>query len=148
MEQQNQGKPGPQFSAKLRQASAEIKAILKKHDIAGYIHLFEPGHIEYVLKINPSWSVVDVNEKGQLKITPPIEVVGRPELAKKKIADTVNMLANLRLYAGKMAMTLTQAEMATRTQFGVQVPKPPPGGPVIKMPPNLNGKQNPDDKIK
>jgi hypothetical protein len=144
MEQENNQQKGPQFSAKLKKASAEIQAILKKHDIAGVIELFEPGFFEYAMKLNPSWSVVDINEKGQLKINPPIEVVGNPNASKKRIADTVNMLANLRLYSGKLAMTLTQAEMATRGQFGVQVPKPPPGGPIIKMPPNLNGKPDKD----
>lgn len=129
-----------QFSEKLRTAAAEILEILKKHDIAGVAHLFEPGFNEYVMDIGPSWSCVATNEKGQLNITDPIVHPEFKDIHKKKIADSVNMLANLRLYSGKLSIVLTQAEMATRQHFNIK-PPPKPNRPIINNPNFINGKK-------
>lgn len=130
------GEQIPEHSPKLKMASLEIKAILEKYDIAGVVQLFIPGHNEYTMNISPSFSCVSVNDVGQLKITPPIEQED-PAPAKQKIADTVNMLANMRLYTGKLSMVLTQAEIAVRQHFGIATPK----GPNNITPPFKNGRR-------
>lgn len=52
------------YSSKLKEAMAEIKAILTKHDIAGHVLLQEPGFSEYLMAIEPSWSVLRVVNNG------------------------------------------------------------------------------------
>ena len=52
---------------KLKAAMAEIKAVLRKHDIAGCINLASATHTEYLMEIDPSWSCAffewDENDK-------------------------------------------------------------------------------------
>ena len=48
------------YSIKLKEAMAEIKATLKKYDIAGHVVLHEPGFSEYLIEVSPSWSMLKV----------------------------------------------------------------------------------------
>lgn len=56
-----------QYSPKLKKAMEEIKRILKDHDIAASVVLHTPGHSEYYLRINPSYSCATLN-KGELRV--------------------------------------------------------------------------------
>lgn len=109
----------PEFSPKLKMAAKEIEDILVKYDISGIINLFEPMIAESIIKIDPSWSVVSLNAARHLKINPPIVDLKNQEAAKKKIIDTINMLANLRIRISEIIMALMQAEQAVRTRFGM-----------------------------
>lgn len=83
------------FNPKLKNAMAEIKAILDKHDIGGLIILHIPGHGEHLIKIDPSYSCAFIDN------TPGIQGVRvRAKLSdysgdslklKNKVEDTVNM---------------------------------------------------------
>jgi hypothetical protein len=46
------------YSPELKQAMVEIKAVLKKYDIAAHVLLHEPGFSEYLNAIEPSWSLI------------------------------------------------------------------------------------------
>ena len=46
------------YSPKLKEAMAEINAVLERHDIAAHVVLHEPGFSEYLWRIDPSWSVI------------------------------------------------------------------------------------------
>jgi hypothetical protein len=122
------------FSPKLRMALEEMKAIFEKYDVAGIGILYEPGFSEYDINIGPSWSVVGINDSHKLQFNPPLEDPKNPNASKAKIAETVNMLANLRLGCTRLMMTLTQAENATRQRFGI---KQPQGTPIVT--PGKNG---------
>lgn len=50
---------------RLKVARAEIEAVLKKHDLAGYVVLHTPGMVERFYDINPSYSCVSLNEATQ-----------------------------------------------------------------------------------
>jgi hypothetical protein len=128
----------PEHDPKLKMAAMEIAEIMKKYDIAGVAHLHVPGFYEYVINIEPSWSCVKLNETKQLQITPPLVDPTDETVHKKKIADTVNMIANLKGHTGKLLMVLSQADMTVRAHFGMM---PKPGGPKTPMPGN-NGKKN------
>lgn len=116
----------PQQSPKLKMAADEIKKILERYDIAGVAQLFTPGFTEYTIHLRPSFSCVEINKKGQLRINPPILDPQNPTPAKKKISDSVNMVANFRIHLGKLFQVFTQADIAVRTQFGMM---PKPGDP-------------------
>lgn len=41
---------------KLKEAMAEIKGVLQKHNIAGYISIVSETHSEFLLHVTPTWS--------------------------------------------------------------------------------------------
>ncbi len=47
---------------KLKQAIAEIRAILNKHDIGAAITLVSDTHAEFYYHLTPSWSVVQIRD--------------------------------------------------------------------------------------
>jgi len=108
---------------KLEMAAKEIADILKKHDIAGVVQLYTPGFNKYTMNIAPSFSVVAVDEVGRLKITQPIVESQDEEASKARILETVRMLANIRIYLGRLTMTMTQSEMAVRSFFKIAPPE-------------------------
>jgi hypothetical protein len=88
-----------QYSPKLKTAMAEIKAILKKHDIGAFVILHTPGFSEYVNEISPSYSCAffdhslkDANITGIRFKAKAAELPGGEEERNQKIADTDNML--------------------------------------------------------
>lgn len=50
---------------KLKEAMAEIKAVFKKHDIGGFITLVSESHAEFRYVLEPSWSVMHLNQQGR-----------------------------------------------------------------------------------
>jgi len=57
-----------QYSPKLKVAMEEIKAILAKNDIAGMVLLHTPGHGEYFIKVDPTYSCAFIeNEKLRIR---------------------------------------------------------------------------------
>lgn len=115
----------PEKHPKLEMAAMEIKEILEKHDIAGMVFLFTPGFVKYTLNLAPSFSCVDINDKVQLKINPPILDPQNDAAYKQKLVDTVNMLGNFRIYGGKLTMALTQSEITVRKYFNMDQPPGP-----------------------
>jgi len=90
------------YSPKLKKAAEEIKAILKKHDIGGYVLLHTPGFSEYVNEISPSYScavwdhsldgagITGVRFKAKAA-----ELPGGEKERNQKIADTDNFLLHM-----------------------------------------------------
>ena len=52
---------------KLKEAMAEIRAILKKHDIGGAITLVSETHSEYLYELDPTWSLMYFESPGALR---------------------------------------------------------------------------------
>lgn len=79
-----------QYSPKLKTAMNEIKQVLKKHDIAGFVMIHSPdGFTEYLNHINPSYSCAFL-ENDQLRVRLKTSEVGRVK-AQKLASDTFNM---------------------------------------------------------
>ena len=77
---------------KLKQARAEIEAILKKHDIGGWCILHAPSHAELFMDINPSYSKLQ-GTFPVIRVHSKLEDYGGDQQA--QIADlsaTVNMI--------------------------------------------------------
>lgn len=51
------------YDPKLKEAMAEISAVLKKHDIAGTVALVSETHSEYLYHF-PTWSAAQLTEEG------------------------------------------------------------------------------------
>jgi len=52
------------YSPHLKEAMARIKAIVQECDIAAHVVLHEPGFSEYLMEIEPSWSVLRIEKYG------------------------------------------------------------------------------------
>lgn len=96
-----------QYSPKLKTAAEEIKAILKKHDIAASIVLHTPGHSEFVLEITPTYSCAKLNHDNiHFKAK---KADFNDELKRQQtISDTANMMSLLSEVTAKNAMMLIQ----------------------------------------
>lgn len=84
--------PDPQ----LKTAMEEIKAVLRKYDIAGIVFLGSQSHSEFLLGINPSWSCAKFEAENELRIRAKREDFPSLEAQKKCLTDTVGMLAGFR----------------------------------------------------
>jgi hypothetical protein len=82
-----------QYSPKLKTAMKEIKAVLKKHDIAAFVLLHDPkGFVEYLNHINPSYSCAFM-EDGKFRVRlKEKELPGGKKQAKQLAEDTYNMI--------------------------------------------------------
>lgn len=113
------------YSPKLRQAMAEIKAVLEKHDIAGLVVLHTPGYGEHLIKLDPSYSSlnkVQVMTENGLKNGFRLLVNGQthpdPEKAKKAISESVNMVEIMCTLAGRHVEDLI--DMSEAIHSGLQ----------------------------
>ena len=80
-----------QYSPKLKLAMTEIKAILKKHDIAGSFVIHTPGHSEYLNSFETSYSCVKV-DGDNIRIRAKAEDYGgSKKIRDQKLKDTSNM---------------------------------------------------------
>lgn len=107
-----------QYSPKLKTAMEEIKAILKKHDIAGIVCLHTPGFQEYLNKLDPSYSALTLQEdrfqiKGHSK-----HYFGNKELRDQKLAETRNMVDHFSKFAGIEFMMFDQIEKQMDATWG------------------------------
>jgi hypothetical protein len=95
------------YSPKLRTAMDEIKAIIRKHDIAAVVVLHTHGNGEHFIKVDPSYSCAKILTfvKGESGIS-----IKSNEIPKEKkhqvITDTVNMFGILCDLVGEKAMAL------------------------------------------
>ena len=82
---------------KLKEAMAEIKAICRKHDIAGYVVLVSPTHAEFLLEPDPTWSALKWEDKeaGALRFRVNEGELGK-ELAKKTSELTCHIVYQIR----------------------------------------------------
>lgn len=108
-----------QYSPKLKKATEEISKILEKHDIAGMIVLHTPGHSEYLLKIDPSYSCAQLSGDG-LRVRARLKEDFNGDVAKftQVKTDTSNMLELLSHTTGQMALNLMETADAVSKQTG------------------------------
>lgn len=73
----------------------EIKAIVKKYDIAANVILHYPIHVEYLHHIDTSWSCFSVNG-DELRLKSKLsDYNGDKEKQLKVLNDTVNLVVNI-----------------------------------------------------
>jgi phosphopantetheinyl transferase (holo-ACP synthase) len=80
---------------KLIEAMEEIKAVLKKHDVAGVVILGSQSHAEYLFEVSPSWSCATLDENGLLHVRAIASEFGSKEARNKAVDDTVGMFVTL-----------------------------------------------------
>lgn len=80
------------YDPKLREAMAEIKEIMKKYDVGGYVALGSKSHYEFAMLIDvPSWSMLRwTTENGQAHL----KIYAKSQ--KENTDATVGLLVNLK----------------------------------------------------
>ena len=77
---------------KLKVAAEEIKEILRKHDIAASVALHAPGHGEYFVHLNPSYSCAYMYNDNEVRFHSKSSDYKTPGEQLKKQKFTSNML--------------------------------------------------------
>ncbi len=96
-----------QYSPKLKRILAEIKAILDREDVAGTVVLHTEGFAEFLLKINPSYSIAKIeNENIRFKANLQKDFNGNKRLLEHKLTATSNMFRLLSEVNAQLAMNL------------------------------------------
>lgn len=84
------------YSPRLREIMAEINTIIHNADIAGYVVLHENGFSEYLLAIEPSWSIIKLNPpKIGLRSKLQEDFNGDVEAQHKATIATVNLIIHM-----------------------------------------------------
>jgi hypothetical protein len=82
------------YSPKLKTAMEEIKAVVKKHDIAALVVLHTPEFSEYLFAIDPTYSAMRFTDRpGEIRIKTDSKEMGK-EVAEKFAQDTSNMITH------------------------------------------------------
>ena len=112
-----------QYSPKLKNAMAEIEAILKREDLAGVIILHEPGSVEVLTKIDPSYSCASFQHVGgkvgiRLKGKLERDFGGDKEKQHKVLSNTSNMLYHMGTIAANQIMGVLEMSKMLDDKLG------------------------------
>ena len=81
---------------KLKEAMAEIKGILKKHDIGAQVTLVSETHAEFFYEISPSWSVAYFEHGNLLRLRAKRADFKTLEEQKRCVNSTIHMVHQIR----------------------------------------------------
>lgn len=98
-----------QYSPKLKAAMEEIKAVIKKHDIAAFVVLHTPGFSEYFTEITPSYSCARFEAGGSaIRIRAKVQedFGGNTKAHEDALRNTSNMLRLLSTTGGRISANL------------------------------------------
>lgn len=98
-----------QYSPKLKKAMEEIKDILRKNDIAGFVTLHTPGHTEFLMELQPSYSCCRV-QGDQIRVRAKLmdDFAGNKKLWVRKVKDTSEMLHGLTDVSGQIILQIME----------------------------------------
>ena len=77
---------------KLKVAAEEIKEVLRKHNLAAAVALHSPGHGEFFIHLNPSYSCAYIYNDREVRFYSKRQEYKTLEEQIQKQADTSNML--------------------------------------------------------
>lgn len=109
-----------QYSPKLKTAMDRIKAVLKEYDIAGTVVLHTPGFSEFLLKLDPSYSIAEL--KGDtIKIKAKKEDFnGDVKARDAALSDTVNMITHFADTNGMVALNMMQVMDMLKKEIDIE----------------------------
>ena len=95
-------------SKRLQAIVEELNAVFKKHNIAGFVALHEPGAVEFKHYLTPTYSCVKLDmDTGEARIRARLQDHGGDVEKLQQIkSDTANMLHMLSYIAGHEGMNL------------------------------------------
>jgi hypothetical protein len=96
-----------QYHPRLKKAMAQIEQILQENDIAGMVVLHLPGHVEYRLRTDPTYSVAKWNG-DELRVRARLleDYKGDRAAWQRDVTNTINMLHMLAEVGGHISVQL------------------------------------------
>jgi len=127
--------PNDPSDARLKEAMARIKAILKEYDIVGHVHLGSPTHTEFLYYF-PTWSIVQlgrVGEQAAVRIRSKLADYPSPAARHAAAEATVHVLLRFRDQAALTFAQMGHLEQLLRQRptnkfVGLQLYSPSPFG--------------------
>jgi hypothetical protein len=107
-----------QYSPKLKKVIAEIKAVIEKNDLAGFVCLVEPGNSEYLHVINPSFSAAFFDGREVRIKTKGLPL--SPQEKSKLLSTTSNMLALLSTTVAQNGLSLCEVSQFIDKKIGAE----------------------------
>lgn len=105
---------------KLKTARAEIEAVLKRHDIAGFVSLHAPGWGEQFWNIWPSYSVL-VGDMPAIRVkSKAADYGGDLQRQRADQQDTAGMIHHLAISMAGCGMQFLELAQALDAQFGAE----------------------------
>lgn len=104
---------------RLQAAMEEIKATLRKHDVAGLVILNSPTHLEFLYGLSPSWACTEIAPSGRLRIVANPEKY--PDAAKREatVNNTIGMVTAMHTMLGQMAGNMQALLSQLGTRFDI-----------------------------
>jgi hypothetical protein len=110
-----------QYDPKLKIAMEEIKAVIKKHDVAAFVVLHRPGFSEFLNAIDPTYSCAAL-ENGGVRFHVNSKEMGH-EKARQLQEDTYNMAVHFAKQLCQHAVFYMEFEkMLTKVLDGKKFP--------------------------
>lgn len=114
------GAPRPPMQKKLKDARAEIEAVLKKHDIAGFVSLHAPGFGEVFYTMWPSYSVL-VGDYPSIRIkSKAVDYGGDVVRQREDQANTASMAHHLGVSLSQFGMQFLDLSTALSQALGAE----------------------------
>lgn len=107
-----------EYNPKLKMAMDEIKATIKKYDIAGVVIIHTPGYSEYLNAVSPSYSCAKIN-KGELVIELDVSDAGAANSI-EKMRDTYNMISHLSESLQDLSIPYTDMKGFLKERFNIK----------------------------
>lgn len=104
---------------KLKDARAEIEAVLKKHDIAGFITLHAPGWAEEFWNIWPSYSIL-TGDFPAIRIKSKAADYPSPEAQRADQQNTAQMIHSLAQALGGCALQFMELAEVLNARLGAE----------------------------
>jgi len=106
------------YSPKLKKVIAEIKGIIEKNDLAGFVCLVEPGFSEYLHVIDPSFSAAFFDGKSVRIKTKGLPIP--PGEKRELLQSTANLFALLSVTVMQNGLTLGKISESIDREVGAE----------------------------
>lgn len=103
---------------KLKEARTEIEAVLKKHDIGGFVTLHAPGFSEVFWNIWPSYSILKGDFPSIRMVSKLTDYGGDTHKQQQSQQATCNMIHHLSMSMGQCSMQFLELASMMDAKFG------------------------------
>jgi len=90
---------------KLKEAMAEVIAIVKKYDLSASVLIQNENHAEFLYELSPSWSCISVTDDGHVRFKAQAKTGGDTE--KERLRVSVGLIMGILDHAKKQQGDMT-----------------------------------------
>jgi hypothetical protein len=90
---------------KLKEAMAEIMAVIRKHDIAASVLIENENNAEFLYELSPSWSCISIEQDGRVRVKAQAKTGGDAE--KERLRVSIGLIMGILDHAKKQQDDMT-----------------------------------------